>query len=115
MTLKDTKRHSHSAIATSLCGIYRTTDRTRYPSHQISPLNITNTEWQSFMHCTAKTDAKTRSQCLPNFEDYMECLHHTKEKARLREIETVLKQKEQGLEAPAIKVIPVKAIGLVKE
>lgn len=52
------------------------------------------------MHCTAKTDAKSRAQCLPNFEDYMECLHHTKEKARLREIESVLKQKKEGLEAP---------------
>ncbi|KAG5359662.1 hypothetical protein CJU90_5498 [Yarrowia sp. C11] len=72
-------------------------------------------EWQSFMHCTAKTDAKTRAQCLPNFEDYMECLHHTKEKARLREIESVLKLKEEGLEAPPVKVIPVKAIGLVKD
>lgn len=67
------------------------------------------------MHCTSKTDAKNRPQCLPNFEDYMECLHHTKEKARLREIESVLKLKKDGLEAPPVKVIPVKAIGLVKD
>lgn len=35
------------------------------------------TFWQEFQKCYANAD--TTSECIAQKEDYMECLHHTKE------------------------------------
>ncbi|EST07346.1 hypothetical protein PSEUBRA_003166 [Kalmanozyma brasiliensis GHG001] len=40
--------------------------------------------WQEFQKCYASAD--TPSDCIAAKEDYLECLHHTKEIARAKEI-----------------------------
>ncbi|KAJ1024143.1 hypothetical protein NDA16_002982 [Ustilago loliicola] len=40
--------------------------------------------WQEFQKCYVQAD--TPSDCLAAKEDYLECLHHTKEIARAKEI-----------------------------
>ncbi|KAN0064865.1 hypothetical protein ACQY0O_001922 [Thecaphora frezii] len=40
--------------------------------------------WQEFSKCYANADAP--SECAAQKEDYLECLHHTKEIARAKEI-----------------------------
>ncbi|PWN52884.1 hypothetical protein IE53DRAFT_339792 [Violaceomyces palustris] len=42
------------------------------------------THWQDFQKCYAKAD--TPSECVSEKDDYMECLHHTKEIARAKDI-----------------------------
>ncbi|KAF9476947.1 hypothetical protein BDN70DRAFT_934607 [Pholiota conissans] len=36
--------------------------------------------WQEFQKCYAQTDSP--SECTPQSQDYLECLHHTKQNAR---------------------------------
>lgn len=40
---------------------------------------LTVPEWQGFMECYSAFRTKDTSTCVPHLEDYMECLHHTKE------------------------------------
>ncbi|PWN38726.1 hypothetical protein IE81DRAFT_281644, partial [Ceraceosorus guamensis] len=40
--------------------------------------------WQEFMSCYASADTPT--QCIRPRDDYLECLHHTKEMARAKTI-----------------------------
>ncbi|CAO3662105.1 unnamed protein product [Rhizopus stolonifer] len=55
--------------------------------------------WQEFNKCYASADLPR--QCLSQRDDYLECLHHTKEFARITRIKTEelkqaeLKQKEK--------------------
>ncbi|ODV59923.1 uncharacterized protein ASCRUDRAFT_18070, partial [Ascoidea rubescens DSM 1968] len=51
-------------------------------------------EWQRFMECYTNAGTTKPSQCQPNADDYFECLHHSKEKARTLAIKTeYLRQK----------------------
>ncbi|GJJ14958.1 hypothetical protein Clacol_009228 [Clathrus columnatus] len=43
------------------------------------------THWQEFAKCYAGTDRP--AECMPAAEDYLECLHHTKEKKRAQIIQ----------------------------
>jgi len=54
--------------------------------------------WQEFSKCYASAD--TPAQCTAQSEDYLECLHHTKEIARARTIKThfIQKQAHEGKE-----------------
>ncbi|KAI8976484.1 hypothetical protein BDB01DRAFT_764692 [Pilobolus umbonatus] len=50
--------------------------------------------WQEFNKCYASADVP--QQCLSQRDDYLECLHHTKEIARVTRIKTEeLKQAEK--------------------
>ncbi|CAE6431267.1 unnamed protein product [Rhizoctonia solani] len=54
--------------------------------------------WQEFAKCYANADAP--SECRAQSEDYLECLHHTKEIARAKTIKAhfVQTQAHQGKE-----------------
>ncbi|KAI9010969.1 hypothetical protein CLU79DRAFT_772128 [Phycomyces nitens] len=54
--------------------------------------------WQEFNKCYANADFP--QQCISQRDDYLECLHHTKEFARATRIKTEeLKQAEKRLQA----------------
>ncbi|KAF7730083.1 hypothetical protein EC973_003029 [Apophysomyces ossiformis] len=54
--------------------------------------------WQEFNKCYASADVP--QQCLSQRDDYLECLHHTKEFARVTRIKAEeLKQAEKRLQA----------------
>ncbi|KAI9315871.1 hypothetical protein BX666DRAFT_1952325 [Dichotomocladium elegans] len=56
--------------------------------------------WQEFNKCYASADFP--QQCLAQRDDYMECLHHTKEFARVARIKTEeLKLAEEKLKLKA--------------
>ncbi|KAF9513171.1 hypothetical protein BS47DRAFT_1280935, partial [Hydnum rufescens UP504] len=54
--------------------------------------------WQEFSKCYANADSP--AQCILQSEDYLECLHHTKEIARARTVKAhfVQKQLHEGKE-----------------
>ncbi|KAJ2271787.1 Maturation and nuclear export of 40S ribosomal subunits interacting protein [Coemansia sp. RSA 451] len=45
--------------------------------------------WEDFQQCYFSSTEKTRADCVPARDDYLECLHHFKEIARVRAIQTV--------------------------
>ncbi|KAF1985308.1 hypothetical protein K402DRAFT_422259 [Aulographum hederae CBS 113979] len=53
--------------------------------------------WQELLACyvvnTSKDDDSGKAKCIPAMEDYYECLHHKKEEARVRAIQTALRKK----------------------
>ncbi|KAJ7123901.1 hypothetical protein C8R46DRAFT_839572, partial [Mycena filopes] len=52
--------------------------------------------WREFTKCYATAD--TPAQCAPQRDDYMECIHRTKEKARIAAIQAeVQKQRARAL------------------
>ncbi|WVQ85179.1 hypothetical protein IAT38_007344 [Cryptococcus sp. DSM 104549] len=75
--------------------------------------------WQEFSKCYA--NAETPQDCVTQREDYLECLHHTKEIARAKEIKAHFVEKEiqenkdhrKAAERAANGVIV--SLGLVKE
>ncbi|KAF7316456.1 PX domain-containing protein [Mycena indigotica] len=50
-----------------------------------------NPYWQEFAKCYSKVSHP--SQCANQRDDYLECLHHKKEKARLAAIQTELQNR----------------------
>ncbi|KAG0171001.1 hypothetical protein DFQ28_001357 [Apophysomyces sp. BC1034] len=57
--------------------------------------------WQEFNKCYASADVP--QQCLAQRDDYLECLHHTKEFARVTRIKAEeLKQADKKLQAQKI-------------
>ncbi|KAJ2802449.1 hypothetical protein H4R20_003273 [Coemansia guatemalensis] len=48
--------------------------------------------WEDYQQCYFSSKDKTHSDCSPAREDYLECLHHFKEIARVRAIQTVERQ-----------------------
>lgn len=58
--------------------------------------------WLDFTGCMK--DAGTPAACADNKEDYIECLHHRKEMARMRLVAEEAKKQEEagaGVEAPS--------------
>ncbi|KAJ2768803.1 Maturation and nuclear export of 40S ribosomal subunits interacting protein, partial [Coemansia nantahalensis] len=45
--------------------------------------------WEDFQQCYFASTEKTRGDCVPARDDYVECLHHFKEIARVRTIQAV--------------------------
>ncbi|KAJ2785458.1 Maturation and nuclear export of 40S ribosomal subunits interacting protein [Coemansia javaensis] len=45
--------------------------------------------WEDFQQCHFSSTDKTRADCVPARDDYIECLHHFKEIARVRAIQAV--------------------------
>ncbi|KAG7664950.1 uncharacterized protein J8A68_001536 [[Candida] subhashii] len=52
-------------------------------------------EFQTFLACVTSADTVNSKQCTPNYEDYMECLHGTKERERARLMMQQLKENER--------------------
>lgn len=52
-------------------------------------------EFQTFVACYTAADTTNRKECTPQYEDYMECLHGTKERERARLMMQQLKENEQ--------------------
>ncbi|KAJ2616794.1 hypothetical protein H4S08_000630 [Coemansia sp. RSA 1365] len=48
--------------------------------------------WEDYQQCYFSSNDKTHSDCSPAREDYLECLHHFKEIARVRAIQAVERQ-----------------------
>ncbi|WWD22859.1 hypothetical protein CI109_107354 [Kwoniella shandongensis] len=67
--------------------------------------------WQEFSKCYA--NAEKPSDCVAPKEDYMECLHKTKEIARAKEIKSHFIQKELHAGADARKVAEKAATGVI--
>ncbi|CAN6674620.1 hypothetical protein TRVA0_058S00452 [Trichomonascus vanleenenianus] len=74
-------------------------------------------EWQRFVECyTAKRTTDT-NQCAPMAEDYGECLHHQKEKARLLTIQNEMQRKKNedaSFKVAEQKKFSVEQLGLVE-
>jgi len=74
--------------------------------------------WQEFAKCYAQADFP--SQCILQKEDYVECLHHTQEKARAKMLQYQAQKKQTRAATEGKKEADVKAtsapigIGLIK-
>ncbi|KAJ1873164.1 Maturation and nuclear export of 40S ribosomal subunits interacting protein [Coemansia sp. RSA 990] len=67
--------------------------------------------WEDFQQCYFSSKEKTRADCMPARDDYLECLHHFKEIARVRAIQTVernnyAKSKANGTDHKIISLSP---------
>lgn len=51
-------------------------------------------EFQTLVACYTAADTHNKKQCTPQFDDYDECLHGTKERARARLMMQQLKENE---------------------
>lgn len=78
-------------------------------------------EWQRFLECYTNADTSHPVQCTPQVDDYFECLHHKKEKARVMAIKSQslknkFEEKKSGEEVKSIAVtkdsLP-EALGLI--
>jgi len=67
--------------------------------------------WQEFSKCYAQTD--NPKECSPQAEDYLECLHHTKEIARAKAIKEEFVKKVQHQAAEGRKIADVLADGVI--
>eukprot|EP00049_Salpingoeca_infusionum_P017449 m.353006 g.353006 ORF g.353006 m.353006 type:complete len:86 (+) comp16663_c0_seq1:96-353(+) len=56
--------------------------------------------WQDFVACTKKNGGE-KAVCVPAKEDYLECLHHTKQNARLAKVEAEMKRQQAAGTLPA--------------
>jgi len=74
--------------------------------------------WQEFQKCYAQTDSP--HECTPPANDYLECLHHPKERARQMAVEQeYIKQvkqaaKENKKSADAMLDSVIVGVGLIK-
>ncbi|TFK32330.1 hypothetical protein BDQ12DRAFT_728754 [Crucibulum laeve] len=69
------------------------------------------TYWQEFSKCYAQTDAP--SECRPQVNDYLECLHHPQEIARAKVVEKELIRKAQSAATEGRKAADILADGAV--
>ncbi|RXK34969.1 NADH dehydrogenase (ubiquinone) Fe-S protein 5 [Tremella mesenterica] len=75
--------------------------------------------WQEFAKCYAQADVP--NECIAPKEDYLECLHRTKEIARAKEIKSHFQQKVKHETSDARKAAEkaasgvIVSLGLVKE
>ncbi|CAK9437929.1 uncharacterized protein LODBEIA_P23070 [Lodderomyces beijingensis] len=53
-------------------------------------------EFQLLVNCHTSADTTNKKQCLPAFEDYNECLHGLKERAKARALIDQLAENEQS-------------------
>ncbi|KAI0002163.1 hypothetical protein BJV74DRAFT_817399 [Russula compacta] len=67
--------------------------------------------WQEFSKCYAETDRP--KECAPQAEDYLECLHHTKEIARAKAIKQEFVKQAQHQAAEGRKIADVLADGVI--
>ncbi|KAF8591292.1 hypothetical protein K439DRAFT_1327317, partial [Ramaria rubella] len=67
--------------------------------------------WQEFAKCYAQTDNPV--ECRPPAEDYVECLHHTKEIARAKAIQTQFLKNAQRNNKDGRKAEDVLADGVI--
>uniref|UniRef100_A0A060T5K3 NADH dehydrogenase [ubiquinone] iron-sulfur protein 5 n=1 Tax=Blastobotrys adeninivorans TaxID=409370 RepID=A0A060T5K3_BLAAD len=73
-------------------------------------------EWQSFVECYTSKRTTDTKQCKPMAEDYEECLHHRKEKARALQINAELnrqKSEDKSFDIATTKKFTVEQLGLV--
>ncbi|CCH44272.1 hypothetical protein BN7_3833 [Wickerhamomyces ciferrii] len=47
-------------------------------------------EWQRFIECYTSEETSHPVKCTPHADDYFECLHHNKERARVQMIQAQL-------------------------
>ncbi|KAL7419108.1 hypothetical protein Q5752_005944 [Cryptotrichosporon argae] len=69
------------------------------------------TFWQEFSKCYA--GAESPKDCVAQKDDYLECLHHTKEIARAKEVKAHFLQKQAREGADARKVADKAASGVI--
>ncbi|KAF8504786.1 hypothetical protein F5888DRAFT_1658587 [Russula emetica] len=67
--------------------------------------------WQEFSKCYAQTD--NPKECNPQAEDYLECLHHTKEIARAKAVKEEFVKKVQHQATESRKIADVLADGVI--
>ncbi|KAG6860498.1 hypothetical protein C0995_010484 [Termitomyces sp. Mi166 len=67
------------------------------------------TYWQEFSRCYAQTD--NPAACRPQSEDYLECLHGTKEVARAKQVKAELLRKAQAAVREGQKAADISADG----
>jgi len=80
-------------------------------------------EWQRFLECYTSAETTKRVQCTPQADDYFECLHHRKEKARTLAIKTQLDKNKEKAEKAGEEFTPVvvnanslpEALGLIEK
>ncbi|KAH3674229.1 hypothetical protein WICMUC_003471 [Wickerhamomyces mucosus] len=62
-------------------------------------------EWQIFLECYTNAETSRPSDCALYADDYLECLHHSKEKAKVSKIkaEYLKKLREGSIEELTIK------------
>lgn len=81
------------------------------------------TEWQTFLSCYTANSTDHPSECQLNAEDYFECLHHPKERTRVKEVKVKylesLKKEAGGKEEKEglvrVKADLVEGLGLIPE
>ncbi|OCH86717.1 hypothetical protein OBBRIDRAFT_760910 [Obba rivulosa] len=67
--------------------------------------------WQEFQKCYAQTDVPL--QCRPQADDYLECLHHTKEIARAKAVKAEFVKKAEHQAHEGRKAADILADGVI--
>ncbi|KAH9941890.1 uncharacterized protein BXZ73DRAFT_98278 [Epithele typhae] len=67
--------------------------------------------WQEFSKCYAQTD--TPSKCRAPAEDYLECLHHTKEIERAKELKAEFIRQNEHKAHESRKLAEIAADGII--